>query len=288
MMTRNLYQYTLQSPDIDELYRVGADFEARMRSIPGLVDVTSDLELKNPQVTVSIYRDLASSLNVNSDAIEETLFNAYASRQVSTIYTSTDAYYVILEVLPQYQQDPDALGLLYVKSSTGKLVPLGQVAGLQMGIGPLSVAHYGQLPAVTVSFNLQPGVSLGQAVDTIQRAARDNLPATISTTFQGTAAAFFFQRGRGRNHVLRGERCAPSALTFQRSSQRAPGCGRLPCFWLFREFGVCHRSRLYVPFVSKLTLLTGGAYAGPHDQGQSFARDYQDWSAGDPVPPHGR
>jgi len=190
MMTRNLYQYTLQSPDIGELYRVGADFEKRMRTIPGLVDVSSDLQLNNPQVTVNIDRDLASSLNVTADVIEDVLYDAYGARQVSTIYTSTDDYQVILEVLPQYQRDPNALGLLYVKSSTGKLVPLNGIASLRTGVGPLTVAHYGQLPAVTVSFNLQPGVSLGQAVDTIQQAARANLPASISTTFQGTAAAY--------------------------------------------------------------------------------------------------
>jgi HAE1 family hydrophobic/amphiphilic exporter-1 len=190
MMTRNLYQYTLQGPDIGELNRVGADFEKRMRTIPGLADVTSDLQLNNPQVTVDINRDLASSLNVTADVIEDALYDAYGARQVSTIYTSTDDYQVILEVLPQYQRDPNALGLLYVKSSAGKLVPLNEIAGLKTGIGPLTVAHYGQLPAVTVSFNLQPGVSLGQAVDTIQQAARENLPASISTIFQGTAAAY--------------------------------------------------------------------------------------------------
>jgi hydrophobic/amphiphilic exporter-1 (mainly G- bacteria), HAE1 family len=190
MMTRNLYQYTLQGPEIDELYRSGALFEKRMRNIPGLMDVTSDLQLNNPQVTVNIKRDVASALNITADMIERVLYNAYGSRQVSTIYTSADEYYVILEVLPQFQKDPNALGLLYVKSSTGKLVPLNQLASLSTGVGPLTVAHYGQLPAVTVSFNLQPGVSLGQAVDSIQQAAREELPATISTAFQGTAAAF--------------------------------------------------------------------------------------------------
>ncbi len=190
MMTRNLYQYTIQGPDIGELYRVGADFEKRMRTMPELVDVTSDLQLNNPQVTVDIDREHASSLNVTADAIENVLYDAYGARQVSTIYTSTDNYMVILEVLPQYQRDPNALGLLYVKSSAGKLVPLNQIASLRTGIGPLTVAHYGQLPAVTVSFNLKPGVSLGQAVDTIQLAAGEHLPATISTAFQGTAAAY--------------------------------------------------------------------------------------------------
>ena len=190
MMTRSLYQFTLQGPDIAELYQAGGDFEKRLRTLPMLVDVASDLQLNNPQVTVKIDRDMASRLNVTADVIETALYNAYGSRQVSTIYTATDAYYVILELLPQYQRDPNALGLLYVKSSTGRLVPLNQVASLSSGVGPLTVAHYGLLPAVTLSFNLQPGVSLGQAVEAIQQAAVENLPANINTTFLGTAAAF--------------------------------------------------------------------------------------------------
>ncbi len=190
MFSRSLYQFTLQGPDVAELYRAGADFETRMRTLPMLVDVTSDLQLNNPQVTVKIDRDMASRLNVTADVIENALYNAYGSRQVSTIYTATDAYYVILELLPEYQRDPNALGLLYVKSSTGKLVPLNQVASLASGVGPLTVAHYGLLPAVTLSFNLQPGVSLGQAVEVIQQTAAESLPATINTTFLGAAAAF--------------------------------------------------------------------------------------------------
>jgi len=190
MMSRSLYQFTLQGPEIAELYRGGADFEKRMRALPMLVDVTSDLQLNNPQVTVKIDREMASRLNVTADVIESALYNAYGSRQVSTIYTAADAYYVILELLPEYQRDPNALGLLYVKSSTGRLVPLNQVASLTSGVGPLTVAHYGLLPAVTLSFNLQPGVSLGQAVDTIQQAAGESLPASINTTFLGTAAAY--------------------------------------------------------------------------------------------------
>jgi hydrophobic/amphiphilic exporter-1 (mainly G- bacteria), HAE1 family len=106
------------------------------------------------------------------------------------IYTSTDNYYVILEALPQYQRDPNALGLLYVKSRAGRLVPLKGLASLETGVGPLAVAHYGQFPAVTLSFNLQPGVSLGQAVASIQEEARNSLPAGITTMFQGMAAAY--------------------------------------------------------------------------------------------------
>jgi HAE1 family hydrophobic/amphiphilic exporter-1 len=190
MNTRSLYQYTIQSPDLNQLYRVGADFENRMHSIPGLADVSSDLQLNNPQITVKIDRDVASSLNVTADQIESALYSAYGSKQVSTIYTSTDTYYVILEVLPEFQRDPNALGLLYVKSRAGKLVPISEVASLQTGVGPLTVAHYGQFPAVTISFNLQPGFSLGQAVDSIQQAARETLPDGVTTTFQGMAAAY--------------------------------------------------------------------------------------------------
>jgi len=190
MQTRSVYQFTLQSPDLDQLYQVGADFEKRMRSIPGLVDVSSDLQLNNPELTVKIDRDLASSLNVAPDLIESTLYAAYGSKQVSTIYTSTDNYYVILEVLPEYQRDPNALGSLYVKSLAGKLIPLNQLATLQTGVGPLSVAHYGQFPAVTLSYNLQPGVSLGQANDAIKEVAGSSLPAGITYTFQGMAAAY--------------------------------------------------------------------------------------------------
>jgi HAE1 family hydrophobic/amphiphilic exporter-1 len=189
MSTRSPYQFTLQSPDLDQLYQAGADFEQRMRDIPGLMDVSSDLQLNNPEVTVKIDRDVASSLNVTSDLIEGTLYAAYGGQQVSMIYTSTDNYYVILEVMPQYQRDPNALGLLYVKSRSGKLIPLKAVADLETGVGPVTVAHYGQFPAVTVSFNLQPGVSLGQAVESIQEAAR-SLPDGVTTMFQGMAAAY--------------------------------------------------------------------------------------------------
>jgi hydrophobic/amphiphilic exporter-1 (mainly G- bacteria), HAE1 family len=190
MNTRSLYQFTLQSPDLDQLYKVGADFEKRMRTIPGLVDISSDLQLNNPEITVKIDRNVASSLNITSDLIEDTLYAAYGSQQVSMIYTSTDNYYVILEVLPEYQRDPNALGLLYVKSRTGKLVPLKEVASLETGVGPLSVAHYGQFPAVTLSFNLRPGVSLGEAVQSIEDIARTSLPDGVTTMFQGMAAAY--------------------------------------------------------------------------------------------------
>jgi HAE1 family hydrophobic/amphiphilic exporter-1 len=173
-----------------DLYRAAGDFEKRLREVPGLQDVTTDLQNASLQVSVDIDRDRASRLGVTAEEVENALYNAYGSRQVSTIYTPTDDYWVILELLPKYQLDPRALGMLYIRSSHGKLVPLHSVASLHTGVAPLTVAHLGQLPAVTLSFNLQPGVSLGEATDRVKNLARETLPDTISTTFQGMAAAF--------------------------------------------------------------------------------------------------
>jgi HAE1 family hydrophobic/amphiphilic exporter-1 len=141
-------------------------------------------------LTVDIDRNHASSLGVTEDQIENALNDAYGQPQISTIYTQVDSYYVILEVKPEYQRDPNGLGLLYLRSSNGSLVPLNAVAKLRTGVGPLSISHYGELPAVTLSFNLQQGVALGDAVERVQALARETLPDTVSTTFQGTAAAF--------------------------------------------------------------------------------------------------
>jgi HAE1 family hydrophobic/amphiphilic exporter-1 len=188
--SRSLYQFTLQSPDLSALYSSAADFERRMRALPGLSDVNSDLQVTSPMLTVDIDRDRASSLGVTEGQIENALYDAYGQRQVSTIYTSVDSYYVILEVKPEFQRDPKALGQLYVRSSRGALVPLSAVAKLTSGVGPLSISHLGQLPATTLSFNLQPGVSLGDAVERVQELAQEVLPTSVSTSFQGAAAAF--------------------------------------------------------------------------------------------------
>jgi HAE1 family hydrophobic/amphiphilic exporter-1 len=154
------------------------------------VDVTSDLQIASPQVVVNIDRDRASSLGVTADQVENALYDAYGSRQVSTIYTPTNEYWVMMELQPKFQRDPSAMGLLYVHSSNGNLVPLSEVANLKMSVAPLTVSHLGQLPSVTISFNLAPGVSLGQALERTEEVAREALPATISTSFQGAAAAF--------------------------------------------------------------------------------------------------
>jgi HAE1 family hydrophobic/amphiphilic exporter-1 len=189
-LTKSEYQFTLQSPDTNELYQYAAEFEMKLHDIPEIQDVTSDLQIKNPQVNVEIDRDKASSLGVTADQIESALGAAYGSLQISTIYAPTNQYQVITEVEPQYQRDPSALSLLYVRSSSGTLVPLNTVTRLSQDVGPLSVNHQGQLPAVTISFNLKPGVSLGNAVADVNKLARETLPATVSTSFQGAAQAF--------------------------------------------------------------------------------------------------
>jgi HAE1 family hydrophobic/amphiphilic exporter-1 len=188
--SKSLYQYTLQSTDLDALYSEAASFEGRLRELPLLTDVTSDLQIKNPQVRVEIDRDRAAAVGVTAEQIERALYNAYGSRQVSTIYTPSNQYWVTMELLPEYQRDLSALNLLYVRSSRGQLVPLGSVARLTEGVGPLTVGHSGQLPSVTLSFNLAPGVALGQAVADVERAAREHLPSTITGEFAGTAQAF--------------------------------------------------------------------------------------------------
>ena len=188
--TKSQYQVTLQSPDTEELYRSAPILEAKMRELAGLVDVTSDLQLKNPQVSLEIDRDKAASLGISAQAIEDALYTAYGSRQISTIYAPNNQYRVIMELKPEFQRNPDALSLLYIRAKSGELVPLESVARFRQTLGPLSVNHSGQLPSVTLSFNLKPNFSLGDAVAEVQAAAHTTLPDTISTNFQGTAQAF--------------------------------------------------------------------------------------------------
>ena len=191
MLSRALYQYTLQSPNTDELYHYSQELEGQMRKLPGLQDVSSDLQVTNPQVNVVIHRDKASALGVTAQQIEDALFDAYGQRQVSTIYTAVNEYWVIMGLEPQYLMDPAALSMLYIRSSNGQLVPLNAVADLVKTLGPTTITHYGQLPSVTISFNLKPNVSLSQAVTEVEGSARDVLGKTsITTAFQGTAQAF--------------------------------------------------------------------------------------------------
>ena len=189
-LTKSLYQCTLQGADTGELYRGAQALEAKMRALPGFQDVTTDLQLKNPQIELNIARDKAAALGVSAEQIEDALFDAYGARQISTIYAPNNEYKVILQLLPEYQADPASLSLLYIRSASGQLVPLDAVAGVGQGIGPLTVNHLGQLPAVTVSFNLKPGMSLGKATAAVEREAATLLPPTITTAFQGQAQAF--------------------------------------------------------------------------------------------------
>ena len=188
--TRSTYQMSLQSPNTRELYQYAPELETKMRALPGILDVTSDLEIKNPQVNVDIDRDKADALGVSAGAIEDALDDAYGAHQVSTIYAPNNEYKVIVELQPKYQKEPSTLSMLYVRSKTGKLVPLNTVARLKRALGPLSVNHSGQLPSVTISFNVATGVSLGTALDEVKDLAANTLPATITTGYQGSAQAF--------------------------------------------------------------------------------------------------
>jgi HAE1 family hydrophobic/amphiphilic exporter-1 len=190
-LTKSAYQYVVQGPSTDELYEWAPRIEQALRGLPGLVDVSSDLQIARPQVNVEIDREKASALGVSPQAIESTLNFAFGASQVSTIYTATNQYWVILELDPRYQADPAALALLYVRSSGGALVPLSTVAKLSYNVGPLSVTHLSQLPSVTFSFDMRPGVALSEAIGEVKRAvAALQVPPTLYTSFQGTAQAF--------------------------------------------------------------------------------------------------
>jgi HAE1 family hydrophobic/amphiphilic exporter-1 len=227
-VTKSPYQLTLQGPDRNELYANAEALQKKMAGLPQLLDVTSDLQTKNPQLNVDIDRDKASSLGVSAQQIEDALNDAYGTKQISTIYATSNEYQVIMEVKPEYQQDPSALGRLYIHSTTiapsttpstqtqtalvqstpqvvsssqspagqanqstqGRLVPLSTVATLSRSVGPLLVNHLSQLPSATISFNLRPGVSLSAATTEVQTLANQTLPSTITTSFQGTAQIF--------------------------------------------------------------------------------------------------
>ncbi|HYL75749.1 MAG TPA: efflux RND transporter permease subunit, partial [Bryobacteraceae bacterium] len=190
-VTNSLYQMTLQSSNLNEIYAWSPKLAAKMRELPGFLDVNTDLQIASPQVMVDIDRDRALALGVTPQQIQDALYTAYGERQVSTIYTPANEYAVITQVEPQYQNTPAALSKLYVRSSQGPLVPLDAVVRVNRGVGPLNVNHFGQLPAVTVSFNLKPGHSLGEAATQVNNAVRElRMPATISANFQGTVKEF--------------------------------------------------------------------------------------------------
>ena len=189
-VTKSLYQYTLSGPDGNQLFPAAQKLESEMRRSPLLHDVNSDLQIRNPQLSIRIDRDKASALGVSAQQIEDTLNNAFGTRQVSTIFTSTNEYQVILELKPEYQREPNTLDLLYVRGSGGGLVPLRSIAGFSQNTGSLLINHLGQLPSVTISFNLAPGTSLGHATDAVAELAQKTLPPQIATHFQGEAQIF--------------------------------------------------------------------------------------------------
>nr|MDQ3828261.1 efflux RND transporter permease subunit [Candidatus Tectomicrobia bacterium] len=190
-LTKSQYQYTLQAADTGELIHWAPIIEAKLHTLAGFQDVTTDLQITNPQVKVEIDRRKAATLGVTAEQVEQALYSAYGSRQVSTIYTPSNEYWVIMELEPQYQSDPSALSLLYIRSSQGALVPLDAVAHLSYGLAPLSINHLGQLPSVTISFNLAPGMALSDAIRSIDAAKSElGVPETVTASFQGAAQAF--------------------------------------------------------------------------------------------------
>jgi HAE1 family hydrophobic/amphiphilic exporter-1 len=231
--SRSDYQFTLQGTDTQELYRAVPAFQEKVAHLPGLLDVTSDLQLTTPELAIDLDREQIAALGLTVDQVESALSSAYGSRQVSQIYASDDQYQVIMQVARNYQDNPSALALLNVRTPAGKLVPLSAVANVRHDAGPQSVNHSGQLPAVTISFNLRPGVALGDAVASVQQAARDTLPPTITGTFQGTAQAFEDSM-RGLGWIL-----------------------ALAIFVIYVVLGV-----LYESFIHPLTILSGLPSAG--------------------------
>jgi HAE1 family hydrophobic/amphiphilic exporter-1 len=184
------YLFTVTAPDLKQLYGPAQELIARMAKLPILVDVASNLQLRNPEIQLKVLRDRASSLGVTSEQIEAALYNAFGGRKISTIFGASDQYQVMMEVDRKYQTDINAMDTIFIQSSTGAMVPINAVAEVKSGVGPISVAHAGQLPAVMISFNLAPGVSVGDAVTTIQGVAQEVLPDTVTGQFAGNAKAF--------------------------------------------------------------------------------------------------
>jgi HAE1 family hydrophobic/amphiphilic exporter-1 len=190
-VSKSQYQYTLQSSDTDALYRTAPAMLDKIAQLDILRDVTSDLQISNPQLSIDVDRDKAAALGLNEDQVKSALYSQFGTRQVATLYTATNQYQIIVENDPSYQKDVSDLTQTYLRASNGRLVPIESIAKIRRSIGPLQINHLQQLPAVTISFNLTPGVALGDAVSAIQKIEQEsNLPASISTGFQGTAAVF--------------------------------------------------------------------------------------------------
>ena len=188
--SKALYQYTLSGPNMEELFDCAQKVEQALRRVPEIQDVNSDLQLRNPELRVQIDRNRAAALGVSAGQIELALQSAFGSREISTIYAPSNDYTVFVELLKSFQQSSEALSRLYVRSSQGDLVPLSTVASVKPGVGPISVSHSGQFPAVTISYNLRPGVALSEGVAAVERACLPLLPDSVSAESQGTAQAF--------------------------------------------------------------------------------------------------
>ena len=190
-VSRSLYQYTLQSSDTDALYEAAPRMQDVLAELPQLRDVTSDFQITNPQLTINIDRDKARSLGITEDQIRNVLYTNFGTREVATLYTASNEYPIIVDAESRFQRDAGDLGRIYLRTSGGHQVPLNSVASVKPTVGPLTVSHQQQQPSVTISFNLAPGTSLGQAVDAIRSAERTfGLTASITTGFQGTAQVF--------------------------------------------------------------------------------------------------
>ncbi len=190
MSSKSSYQVTLMSPEQDELYKATLALKAKMDDFKELTDVNTDIQTATPQIDIKVNRAMAAALGITQDQVEQTLASAYGQRQVSTIYAPTNQYKVLIELEPKYQRDPVQLSKLYIRSTSGKMVPLGAIAQLTPGTGPLQINHLGQFPSATISFNLRPGTSIGQAVDHITEVANATVPGTVSVNFQGQAKTF--------------------------------------------------------------------------------------------------
>ncbi len=194
-VTKSLYQLSLQSPNRDLLYQTAEELERRVAQLPGLADVTTNVAVTSPEISITIDRDKAAALQINANQIENAFYDAYGPRWVSTIYGASNQYKVLLELKPEFQRDPNALSLLYFKGNGGSLIPLDSLAQIHQGVGPQSVNHYGQLSAATLSFNLAPGASLGDVFEEVNQAVADTVPLEVSTEWQGAAKAFQGQLG---------------------------------------------------------------------------------------------
>jgi len=184
------YQMVVQGSELKTLYSAAQELESRLRESDFLRELSTSLELRNPEIQINILRDRAAALGVSPQQIEATLYNAYGGRQISTLYGATDQYFVLLELDPRFQRDVNALRSLYVQSNSGRMVPIHAVADINIGVGPVSVNHYGQLPSVVLSFNLAPSVSVGEAVTRLEQLARETLPSGVTAQMAGSAKAF--------------------------------------------------------------------------------------------------